>query len=99
MREFNTKKCGKPGCNEKALKNQANCEEHLFRIRGDLSIKTGEETTDCRFCGDKTIRLSTKMCNVCWELRSRLRMVDYDVLMEIIRDIGSDEMAKIVKGV
>jgi len=101
MREFNTKKCGKTGCNEKAEKNQAHCRSHLFRLdpTPDLSIKIREETTSCRFCGDQTIRLSTKMCDECWELRGRLKMVDYDVLMEIIRDINSSDLAKIVEGI
>jgi len=89
------KKCGKDGCENRAETNQAHCAEHLFR----LSLNLPEpETVSCRFCGENTIRMATRMCDGCWELKNLLRCVDYDVLMEIIRDIDKKDLNKIVQG-
>jgi len=96
------KKCGKvvgdnPPCEEKCEPGQAHCRGHLFSLSPKESYPE-ETTVPCKFCGDPTEKTATKMCDVCWELRVRLRMVDYDVLMEIIRDLDKADLNVIVKG-
>lgn len=49
-----------------------------------------EEPVDCTICGNKTIMTGTKLCDRCWELKSRIEM-NLDLAKEIIANFESAE--------
>jgi hypothetical protein len=47
-----------------------------------------EDTVDCTICGDKTTMTGTKLCDRCWELKTRIEM-DSDLAKKIIKNFES----------
>ncbi len=44
-----------------------------------------EKTTPCRLCGMPTEMLSTKLCDPCWELESRIQKSP-DIARKILKE-------------
>ena len=51
-------------------------------------LRDAEKTVDCTICGNKTTMTGTKLCDRCWELKSRIEM-DLDLAKKIIANLES----------
>jgi len=50
------------------------------------------ETVPCKFCGDQTLMLGTKLCDRCWELRTRISR-DIDLAKKIMAVVEKENAA------
>jgi len=53
-------------------------------------IESESETIPCKYCGEPTLMLGTKLCDFCWELAWRIGHASQDALIKIIKYARSD---------
>lgn len=46
------------------------------------------DTVPCKFCGNPTGYLATKLCQNCWEVSHRTRGMPIEVLVAILKEQG-----------
>ena len=45
-----------------------------------------EETIACKWCGEPTIALTTKECDFCWELRTKIEHSNKAILKKMLAE-------------
>ena len=55
------------------------------------------ETVPCKYCGEPTPMLGTKMCDKCWELECRI-IANIDLAKKIIFALSEKKATKAKKG-
>ena len=53
--------------------NSESADDRISELEAELvELLDKEETTPCRLCDEPTLMLSTKLCDGCWELETRI---------------------------
>lgn len=50
----------------------------------------GQETTECTLCNQETPMIGTKLCDRCWELKSRIE-ADPELARKILASINNNQ--------